>query len=135
MYSTRSRMARAKARIKRSLSADAIFGSPKITDFPPPWGKPAAAFFKVMGVVDVAQLDSHIAAEKGRYLDTLIEDSVRCSREYLKGVAQTFPDANVRFAVEKGGAAEVIIAKAGADNETLITMATHAKAPERSSRS
>ena len=57
----------------------------------------------------------------------MIEDSVRCSREYLKGVAQTFPDANASFAVEKGGAAEVIIAKAGADNETLITMATHGR--------
>jgi nucleotide-binding universal stress UspA family protein len=72
-------------------------------------------------------LDSHIAAEKGRYLDTLIEDSVRCSREYLKGVVQTFPGANASFAVEKGGAAEIIIAKAGADNETLITMATHGR--------
>ena len=82
---------------------------------------------ELMGVVDMAQLDSHIAAEKGRYLDTLIEDSVRCSREYLKGVAQTFPGANASFAVEKGGAAEVIIAKAGADNETLITMATHGR--------
>jgi nucleotide-binding universal stress UspA family protein len=82
---------------------------------------------ELVGVVDVAQLDSHIAAEKGRYLDTLIEDSVRCSREYLEGVAQTFPGANVSFAVEKGGAAEVIIAKAGADNETLITMATHGR--------
>ena len=82
---------------------------------------------ELMGVVDMAQFDSHIAAEKGRYLDTLIEDSVRCSREYLKGVAQTFPGANVSFAVEKGGAAEVIIAKAGADNETLITMATHGR--------
>ncbi len=82
---------------------------------------------ELMGVVDMAQFDSHIAAEKGRYLDTLIEDSVRCSREYLKGVAQTFPDANASFAVEKGGAAEVIIAKAGADNETLITMATHGR--------
>ena len=82
---------------------------------------------ELMGVVDMAQFDSHIAAEKGRYLDTLIEDSVRCSREYLEGVAQTFPGANVSFAVEKGGAAEVIIAKAGADNETLITMATHGR--------
>ena len=82
---------------------------------------------ELMGVVDVAQFDSHIAAEKGRYLDTLIEDSVRCSREYLEGVAQTFPGGNVSFAVEKGGAAEVIIAKAGADNETLITMATHGR--------
>jgi nucleotide-binding universal stress UspA family protein len=82
---------------------------------------------ELMGVVDVAQLDAHIAAEKGRYLDTLIEDSVRCSGEYLKGVAQTFPGANVSFAVEEGRAAEVIIAKTGADKETLITMATHGR--------
>ena len=83
---------------------------------------------ELMGVVDIAQLDSHISAEKGRYLDTLIEDSVRCSGEYLRGVAQTFPGASVSFAAEKGGAAEVIIAKAVADKETLITMATHGRA-------
>ena len=82
---------------------------------------------ELMGVVDMAQFDSHIAAEKGRYLDTLIEDSVRCSREYLTGVAQTFSGAKVSFAVENGGAAEVIIAKAGADKETLIAMATHGR--------
>jgi nucleotide-binding universal stress UspA family protein len=82
---------------------------------------------ELMGVVDMAQLDSHISAEKGRYLDTLIGDSVRCSGEYLKGVAQTFPRASVSFAVEKGGAAEVIIAKAVAEKETLITMATHGR--------
>ena len=82
---------------------------------------------ELMGVVDMAELDSHISAEKGRYLDTLIEDSVRCSGEYLKGVAQTFPRASVSFAVEEGRAAEVIIAKAVADKETLITMATHGR--------
>lgn len=82
---------------------------------------------ELMGVVDMAELDSHISAEKGRYLDTLIEDSVRRCGEYLKGVAQTFPRASVSFAVEEGRAAEVIIAKAGADKETLITMATHGR--------
>jgi nucleotide-binding universal stress UspA family protein len=82
---------------------------------------------ELMGVVDMTQLDSHISAEKGRYLDGLIEDSVRCSGEYLKGMAQTFPGGSVSFAVEKGRAAEVIIAKAVADKETLITMATHGR--------
>ena len=57
---------------------------------------------ELMGVVDMAQLDSHIAAEKGRYLDTLIEDSVRCSREYLEGVAQTFPDAKCQLCGREG---------------------------------
>ena len=82
---------------------------------------------ELMGVVDMAELDSHISGEKGRYLDTLMEDSVRRCGEYLKGVAQTFPHASVSFAVEEGRAAEVIIAKAVADKETLITMATHGR--------
>jgi nucleotide-binding universal stress UspA family protein len=78
---------------------------------------------ELMGVVDMAELGSHISAEKGRYLDTLIEDSVRGCAEYLKGIAQTFPHVSVSFAVEKGRAAEVIVA----DKETLITMATHGR--------
>ena len=82
---------------------------------------------ELMGVVDMAELGSHISAEKGRYLDTLIEDSVRDCAEYLKGIVQTFSHVNVSFAVEKGSAAEVIIAKAVADKETLITMATHGR--------
>ena len=48
IYSTRSRMARAKARISCSFLAKSIFGSPKITDLPPPWGRSAAEFFIVM---------------------------------------------------------------------------------------
>jgi nucleotide-binding universal stress UspA family protein len=82
---------------------------------------------ELMGVVDIAELAFHMSAEKGRYLDTMIEDSVRRSGEYLKEVAQTFPRASVSFAVEKGRAEEVIIAKAVADKETLITMATHGR--------
>jgi nucleotide-binding universal stress UspA family protein len=81
----------------------------------------------LMGVVDIAELASHMSAEKPPYLDTMIEDSVRRSGEYLKGVAQTFPHASVSFSVEKGRAEEVIIAKAAADKETLITMATHGR--------
>jgi len=82
---------------------------------------------ELMGVVDIAELPFHVSAEKERYLDTMIEDSVRRSGEYLKGVAQTFPRASVSFAVEKGRAEEVIIAKAVADKETLITMATRGR--------
>jgi hypothetical protein len=36
MSSTRSLIVAAKARINRSLSRGGIFGSPKITDLPPP---------------------------------------------------------------------------------------------------
>ena len=41
-------MARARARITRSLSAAGMRGSPTITDLPPPWGRPAAAYFSVI---------------------------------------------------------------------------------------
>ena len=48
MYSLRSAIAPANARISRSLSGSGILGSAKITDLPPPCGKPAAAFLKVI---------------------------------------------------------------------------------------
>ena len=44
-----------------------------------------------VGVVDMEELDSHTAAEKGRYVDPMIEDSLCRSGEYLKEVAQTCP--------------------------------------------
>jgi nucleotide-binding universal stress UspA family protein len=80
-----------------------------------------------VGVVDMEELASPASAEKGRYVEPMIEDSLRRSGEYLKGVAQTFPYPNVSFSVGKGRAAEVIIAKAVADKKTLIIMATHGR--------
>src|SRR5262249_58559701 len=82
---------------------------------------------ELVGVVDMEELASHAFAEKGRYVEPMIEDSLRRSGEYLKGVAQTFPYPNVSFSVGKGRAAEVIIAKAVAEQKTLIIMATHAR--------
>ena len=41
-------MARANARISSSFLDISIFGSPKITDLPPPCGRLAAEFFIVM---------------------------------------------------------------------------------------
>jgi len=73
------------------------------------------------------ELASHAFAEKGRYVEPMIEDSLRRSAEYLKGVAQTFPYPHVSFSVGKGRAAEVIIAKAVAEKKTLIIMATHGR--------
>ena len=82
---------------------------------------------ELMEVIDIAELTFHMSAEKERYFGAIIEDSVRRSGEYLKGVAQTFPSVSVSFAVEKGTAEEVIIAKAAADKETIITIATHGR--------
>src|SRR5262245_45854646 len=82
---------------------------------------------ELVGVVDMEEFASHASAEKGRYVEPMIEDSLRRSGEYLKGVAQTFPYRNVSFSVGKGRAAEVIIAKAVAEKKTLIIMATHGR--------
>jgi nucleotide-binding universal stress UspA family protein len=80
-----------------------------------------------VGVVDMEEFASHISAEKERYVDPMIEDSLCRSEKYLKGVAQTFHYPSVSFTVGKGRAAEVIIAKAVAEKKTLITMATHGR--------
>lgn len=96
-----------------------------------PYARTLAGNLKVpvelIGVIDIAEMAIHTAAEKGRYLDTMIEDSVRNSGHYLHGIAMTFPGANVKCTVEKGRAEEVIIEKAGADAGMLITMATHGR--------
>jgi nucleotide-binding universal stress UspA family protein len=62
---------------------------------------------------------------KARHLDTLIEDSMRNSEEYLKKISKTFPGASIQYRVEKGRAGDAIITNAAADNGTLVTMASH----------
>jgi nucleotide-binding universal stress UspA family protein len=70
---------------------------------------------------------THVAAEKARYLDAMIEEGVRASTTYLRGIATTFPDAKVTCSVEKGRAEETIIEKSEADAGMLIAMATHGR--------
>ncbi len=82
---------------------------------------------ELMGVIDIAELATHIPAEKARFLNTMVEDGVRHSLEYLRGVATTFPSGNVQCSVEKGRAEDVIIAKGEADTAMLIAMATHGR--------
>jgi nucleotide-binding universal stress UspA family protein len=56
----------------------------------------------------------------------MVEDSVRSSDQYLKGIAGTFP-SGTKCTVEKGKAEQVIIETAAADKGTLVTMATHGR--------
>lgn len=96
-----------------------------------PYARYLAGKFKVpvelLAVLDIAEMATHISAEKARHLDTMIEDGVRASTTYLRGIATTFPDGNVTCTVEKDRAEEAIIGKAGADGGTLIAMATHGR--------
>jgi len=82
---------------------------------------------ELLAVIDIAEMATHISAEKARYLDTLIEDGVRASTTYLRGIATTFPEAKVTCTVEKGRAEDSIIEKGEADPALLITMATHGR--------
>ena len=96
-----------------------------------PYARYLAGKFKVpvelLAVVDIAEVASHMASEKARFLDTIIEDGVRHCTSYLGGVATTFRDNEVICTVERGKAEETIIEKGAADKTMLITMATHGR--------
>jgi nucleotide-binding universal stress UspA family protein len=82
---------------------------------------------ELVAVVDIAEMAAHMSAGKARYLDTMIEDTVRSSEHYLRGIAGTFPGASTNCTVERGKAEQVIIERAAKDKGTLVTMATHGR--------
>lgn len=96
-----------------------------------PYARYLAGHFKIpvelLAVIDIAEMAAHISAEKVRHLDTLIEDGVRASTTYLRGIATTFRDAEVTCTVEKDRAEEAIINRGEADSAMLIAMATHGR--------
>ena len=96
-----------------------------------PYARYLANKFKVpvelLAVVDIAEVASHMASEKARFLDTILEDAVRYCTTYLRGIATTFAETEVACAVEKGRAEDTIIEKAATDKTMLITMATHGR--------
>ena len=96
-----------------------------------PYARYLAGKFKVpvelLAVIDIAEMASHMASEKARFLDTIIEDGVRHSTNYLRGVAGTFPGTDVSCSVEKGKAEDTIIEKSASDKTMLIAMATHGR--------
>jgi nucleotide-binding universal stress UspA family protein len=81
----------------------------------------------LLAVVDIAELGTHIPAGKARYFDTVIEDTVRSSEHYLRGIACTFPEVSAKCTVERGKAEQAIIERAATDKGTLVAMATHGR--------
>ena len=81
---------------------------------------------ELLSVVDIGALAAHVSHGGARYFETIIAESVRISEQYLKRIANTFPDHEVKCTVEKGKAEDVIIEKAGSD-ATLTAMATHGR--------
>jgi nucleotide-binding universal stress UspA family protein len=81
---------------------------------------------ELLAVIDIVEMATHISADRARYLDTMIEDSVRNSEHYLRGIACTFP-SGTKCTLEKGKAEQMIVETAAADKGTLVTMATHGR--------
>lgn len=96
-----------------------------------PYARYLAGKFKIpielLAVIDIAEMATHISAEKARFLDTMVEDGVRSSTTYLRGIATTFGGADVKCSVEKGRAEDTIIEKGEKEAGALITMATHGR--------
>jgi nucleotide-binding universal stress UspA family protein len=96
-----------------------------------PYARYLAGKFKIpvdlLAVIDIAEIAAHMAAEKARFLDTMVEDGVRHSTAYLRGAARTFPGVEVNCMVERGKAEDVIIEKGKADIAMMIAMATHGR--------
>ena len=96
-----------------------------------PFARVLAATLKLpvelLEVVDVSAVSAHVASDKARYLDALIAEGERESREHLKTVAGEFPGSKVSCTVERGKPADAIIERAAADKGTLIAMATHGR--------
>ena len=82
---------------------------------------------ELLAVVDVANMASHMTAERALHLDTMVEDAVRASEKYLEAIAGTLRAAKINTVVDTGRPEEVIIEKAAAEQNTLITMATHGR--------
>jgi nucleotide-binding universal stress UspA family protein len=85
------------------------------------------ASVELLAIVDIAEMVTHIPAEKARFLDTMIENGMRSSETYLRGIAATFHGAKVDCTVEKGRAEETVIEKGETDRAMLIAMATHGR--------
>ena len=96
-----------------------------------PYARYLAGRFKIpiepLAVIDIVEMTAHMSAEKARFLDTMVEDSAKHSTAYLRGIASTFPGADVKCSIERGRAEDVIIEKGEADTAMLITMATHGR--------
>ena len=80
---------------------------------------------ELLAVVDIVEMATHISADRARFLDTMIEDSVRNGGQYVKGVVGNSP--GTKCTLEKGKAEQMIVETAAADKGTLITMATHGR--------
>jgi len=82
---------------------------------------------ELLDVIDISAMSAHIASDKARFLDTLIAEGERVSREYLDEIAAGLSGVIVTSTVARGSAADAIIEHAATEKGTLIAMATHGR--------
>ena len=82
---------------------------------------------ELLEVVDISVVTAHIAADKARYIETIIAAAEQSSREYLDACSTSLSGFQVSCRVERGRPADVIIDQGAADEGTLIAMATHGR--------
>jgi nucleotide-binding universal stress UspA family protein len=82
---------------------------------------------ELLEVVDLEALRLLANPERGRYVDTLLNERMETNKSYLAAIAQSFQGAQVTCLVEKGKAEDVVIERAATDKDMLIVMATHGR--------
>lgn len=82
---------------------------------------------ELLKVVDISAMSAHLVADKARFLDGLIAEAERTSREYLNEIAQGLRELKVSCSVKRGKPAQIILKKAALEPGALITMATHGR--------
>jgi nucleotide-binding universal stress UspA family protein len=96
-----------------------------------PYGRLLARVFHIpvelVKVLDIAEIATHVPAEKTLHLDTLMTEHERNSTQYLNEIARSFSDVDINCTVERGRPENVIIEKAAADKTILVAMATHGR--------
>lgn len=80
---------------------------------------------QLLRVIDGNEIALTSKVSQGLRLEKLLLQSRLSSRTYLEEIARSFAAAQVSCAIDAGNPPEVIIAKASADKNTLIVMATH----------
>jgi nucleotide-binding universal stress UspA family protein len=100
-----------------------------------PYGRTLARTLNIpvelLGVVDIEALATQVSRSSARhssarFFETVIAESNRSSKDYLKRIAETFRAPRVKCTVEQGKAEDVIIEKIESD-ATLTAMTTHGR--------
>jgi nucleotide-binding universal stress UspA family protein len=91
------------------------------------WARALHVPVELMTVIDVSSFAPRVGPEKLGLIDTLVEEAIGNSQEYLKRIAESFPGTDVKSTVDRGRVEEIIIDKAAADTTALVAMGTHGR--------